>query len=1691
MKSKTLQKVLAIFLALGMLISYLPISASAQAPVAQDGIALSKDTRPVDAEYLSLSDSTPFDVGLTDIEFKYDDGTGESGIGTQAATYGLIGLNRFKPGTQFPFMLTEISFLADTVLYGSAMDVGDPVRLVVFKNTNTEGIPDPSVGAELLLDTPTTVKASTGWNTYQLADPVLLEGPGDILVGYVFSPKPAAAATGGYFPAIIDDDTVLSNTSFLGLWQGAAPTPITIPSPSPNWGSIESFNFPGVLAIRAKGVPVGDYELTGTVTNSLAAPVVDATITLNPGGRTATTNASGVYSMMVDAGDYTVTAGKFGYLDQTKPVSIPEGATAPVVLDFQLEGLSNITVKGVVTDGGMDAVNKHGYPLHTKITFSTTGDTQVVYTHPLTGAYEVILLSGNEYTAKVEAMVNGYAVLNETFTPIGETEFVQNFAVPINIGACVAPGYEKEYDLAFYDFETGPQGFTFGGTNSTWAHGMFTPITNGPTTAHSGDYGIATNPAGQYVNSELSWAKSPVIDLSGLGADQAVVLEWWQWLYTESATSTWDVASVEFTKNGTTWTPVWGPFPRQDKEWKLEKLVIEPEYFTDKFQFRFWFKSDSSGLQAGWYVDDIGLGIVEGVPPATPVITYNFDDADEEAWTTGSTGTGANTWAKGVPAAGPSAPNTPPNLWATNLNGYYNNYEVSFITSPVIDMSAYAGGAIEVKYFDWLETESATSTYDVGRLKATADGTTWDTLLDNILRKDVAGTPMTSRKIVLDPKYTTKDFQFRFEFKSDVTGNSFQGWYIDSVQFGATEPFVADISCVPQAGGVVAGYAIDHWEEEKMYDVRVESENAVAVTKTLSGHPESDGLYWLFQPFTGTGATETVEFTASKEKFGVETADVVVKKSQIVRQDWELSSGKLVATPEALERTIALFDDPETTTLTIENLGAVDSTFSLSEFNVGFQPYSIPPFTGEIQSSEQSSLLTDPGLTTKAATKLESTGMLPIIMEGGPQAFALEIRSSKQLKRIPDITVPGTWESVGAVAESYYAGDFLKDDYSKIYAVSDANAFVTIDTATGAITPIKTITPPGDTVSGLAGANGFFYGISGTQIFTLDTEGNLNVIATTTATLGIDLAYVPDNGLLYTVDLQSDHLFSINPNTGESVDIGALGFNANYAQGMDYDEVNKVLYWAAYGGGGDGQLRAIDINTGASVLVGNFSGDNETDCLSIAAYAGGGGGGTGGAVPWLTETPEEGLVDGLGTFEIEIEFNVNDIEQPGDYFAELRFTNDTPYELPAIPVTMHVVRPLNWGNIKANIYALEQCDIEPAPAEKAGVNFYQNGQLVASIETNEDGYFSYALKHGTYDVEILKVGYVPQMIDDVVVGWDEDTILDDINLRLDAACLIVDPDSIYQEQFPDRITEQTLTFINIGAAETVFEITEKDMGGPTPFRTMADEVNLIIDDGSYDNALGVGGTADFISVNRFTPAADQFPMTLTEVSVYFEGSTVASGQTFKVVMYENTAASSDPAVGSKLLHQQAATVGSVPGWTVVTLDQPVVFEGPGDVLIGAIFTHKPGVDYFPAAMDQTTLQKRSWVGYWVAEDSPAVPNLPPDDAWLLVDDAGFAGNWMIRAKGTTGGGGGGGGTGGDILWLDIDVLADVVMPDGGEVEVTLTFDSTGLTTGDYFGELLVTNAPDPRITIPVQLRIWDFNRIFAPFTVTRYPHPSK
>lgn len=237
---------------------------------------------------------------------------------------------------------------------------------------------------------------------------------------------------------------------------------------------------------------------------------------------------------------------------------------------------AEIKLSGVVKDGGIFEGDKHGYPLYAKITVTGPGGAQVLYSDPFTGAYEIMIESDVEYTVSVEAQLSGYIMAQQTITPTANT--VLNFDLNIS-ESCTAPGYQPDYDI-FYDFEGSEQGFTFGGTNSSWAWGEFT---SGPGYAISGTHGIATNPAGQYNTSELSWAMSPVLDLSVVPVDATVFLDWWNWLFTESATSTWDVASVEFTTNGTTWTTVWGPTPRQDTAYRQERIIIDDIYLVDTF----------------------------------------------------------------------------------------------------------------------------------------------------------------------------------------------------------------------------------------------------------------------------------------------------------------------------------------------------------------------------------------------------------------------------------------------------------------------------------------------------------------------------------------------------------------------------------------------------------------------------------------------------------------------------------------------------------------------------------------------------------------------------------------------------------------------------------------------------------------------------------------------------------------------------------------------------------------------------------------------------------------------------------------------------------------------------------------------------------------------------------------------------
>ncbi len=182
-----------------------------------------------------------------------------------------------------------------------------------------------------------------------------------------------------------------------------------------------------------------------------------------------------------------------------------------------------------------------------------------------------------------------------------------------------------------------------------------------------------------------------------------------------------------------------------------------------------------------------------------------------------------------------------------------------------------------------------------------------------------------------------------------------------------------------------------------------------------------------------------------------------------------------------------------------------------------------------------------------------------------------------------------------------------------------------------------------------------------------------------------------------------------------------------------------------------------------------------------------------------------------------------------------------------------------------------------------------------------------------------------------------------------------------------------------------------------PWRAPGDPVNLVLDDGSRENDIGIGGLP-FVWLNRFTPT--EFPIRINLVQVYF--STAGGGQvgqTFDVFLYANPTGNTDPAVGAVYVGGQTGVAITVmDGWTDVALTTPLDFAGPGDVLVALVNrTVAVTPSTWPAAIDQTATQARSWAGWYDAGDPPTPPTLPPDN-WTLID-AYFPGNWMVRATG--------------------------------------------------------------------------------------------
>lgn len=391
------------------------------------------------------------------------------------------------------------------------------------------------------------------------------------------------------------------------------------------------------------------------------------------------------------------------------------------------------------------------------------------------------------------------------------------------------------------DFESGEGGFTVVSTRPHlaplgWSHGEAAAGV-GPS---AGSPLWATNLEGDYGHMECAALESPAFEVGPLPEDPNLLarasLTWSQWFRSNSIYAA-AVVQVGTADGYVTLTPE-GGYPGTIGSTVRDQLVdclgvdasqrvfsgthdalgapLKPmradltPWAGQEVTLRFLFASGWGNLnpttQEGWYVDDVAVEVRFALAgPDVVAIAEEAAPSAESApgWTIG----GANpSWAYGIATTGPEGELA----FATNLHGFYNRDECSWIESPPVPGAVLANDPT-LRFDHWYEiygSSSAGVAWSGGVVLVSTDGgATWQYLaMDAYTREsrytdlrgcisgiasDAPTYPMVfagdaTRESVeadLSAYADAGTLQFRFVLGDGISINRL-GWYVQSVEVG-------------------------------------------------------------------------------------------------------------------------------------------------------------------------------------------------------------------------------------------------------------------------------------------------------------------------------------------------------------------------------------------------------------------------------------------------------------------------------------------------------------------------------------------------------------------------------------------------------------------------------------------------------------------------------------------------------------------------------------------------------------------------------------------------------------------------------------------------------------------------------------------------------------------------------------------
>ncbi|WP_238348503.1 cell wall-binding repeat-containing protein [Ornithinimicrobium pratense] len=337
--------------------------------------------------------------------------------------------------------------------------------------------------------------------------------------------------------------------------------------------------------------PRGDVGyLEGVVTDATTGePLPAAQVTIEGElERTVRTNSQGAYRALVTAGEYQVSAEKFGWISQTEPVTVPAEET--VVQDFALERSLSGTVSGTVTDG-----SGQGYPLYARVL--VTGTDLFTYTDPADGSYTLDVPLDTPVRINVEVQYPGYTVVSDDVVLTGD--LTHDVAVPVDAVSCTANGYEVNVDGLTETFDDGtqPPGWTVEDILDNGQVWVFDdPAGRGNLTGGEGGFAIVDSDWYGPEGVQNTALVSPPVDMSEVGSPTLGFRQMYEPIN--------DVADVDVSVDGgVEWTTV-ASYTTPQEGLTILPLPMAQDQSDVRVRFHYY------GAEWAWFwqVDDVFLG---------------------------------------------------------------------------------------------------------------------------------------------------------------------------------------------------------------------------------------------------------------------------------------------------------------------------------------------------------------------------------------------------------------------------------------------------------------------------------------------------------------------------------------------------------------------------------------------------------------------------------------------------------------------------------------------------------------------------------------------------------------------------------------------------------------------------------------------------------------------------------------------------------------------------------------------------------------------------------------------------------------------------------------------------------------------------------------------------------------------------